>query len=270
MIIYGSSKFIKREKDNLYFRSRGINPECGRFCDYSKTEDSVEIESPCGERSWFPIALFFYSYSIREGANVGVFRDKKVCTYQIGEISERLFRGCSYLYALLIPTGFHRELDIDKDFPFTKLEHDLPLTGTPTTTNEVASEMNATTRSLLDKNKSYRDIPNFMFFKGRDGLINLSVYKKHIEMIFEPHCRGYKTIARVYTHSGELVKQWKGISFSQSCDRLARYCEQTDDNTAVPATEISFRCENGEIFPSEEYSDKSIYDLFPTLPRYEY
>lgn len=127
MIVFDTPRIIKHEKGKVYLKSRGMDKNCGIFCDYSKTEDLVEIEESSGERWWIDIAPFFRNYKIKEGKFIGVAIGTSVKTYQIRSIESRQVRGNSYLYALLFPLGTERQLDISKDFPFNKEEHDLPL-----------------------------------------------------------------------------------------------------------------------------------------------
>lgn len=274
MIIIDTKKFIKREKESMFFRSCGVSQECGEFCDYSKSEDLVEFEEPSGERNWMEVTSLFYGYPVREGVYVGVLKDNIVRTCLVEKISSRVVRGYNYLYASLTPVGAQRKLDIDEDYPLNRQEHHLPMPSDApniSDTNDghaATPEADHTSCSSLSIVESVKRKSNFLFFGAKDGRINLSVYKEHIELVFEPYCRGYKTIARVYSHSGELIKQWKGISFSCSCDLLKKYCEQTNDETEMQASEISFKCENGELFPKGEDKRRSIYDLFPSLPRY--
>lgn len=127
MIVFDIPRIIKHEKGNVYLKSRGMDKNCGFFCDYSKTEDLVEIEEPSGERCWLDIAPFFHGYKIKEGKYIGVIVGTNVKTYQIRSIESRQFKGSNYLYALLAPLGTERKLDISKDYPLNKEEHDLAL-----------------------------------------------------------------------------------------------------------------------------------------------
>ena len=127
MIVFDIPRFIKHEKGNVYLKSRGMNKNCGVFCDYSKTDDLVEVEEPSGERWWLDIRLFFRDYKVKEGKYIGIAVGNDVKTYQIQSIEGRQFRGNSYLYALLIPVGAERQFDCSKDFPLNKEEHELAM-----------------------------------------------------------------------------------------------------------------------------------------------
>lgn len=127
MIVFDTPRIIKHEKGKVYLKSRGMNKNCGIFCDYSKTENLVEIEEPSGERWWIDIAPFFRGYKISVGKCIGVVIGTNVKTYQIRSIENRKVRGCSYLYALLISLDTERQLDISKDYPLNKEEHDLTM-----------------------------------------------------------------------------------------------------------------------------------------------
>lgn len=121
MIIFDITKFVKHEKEKLYLKSRPI--DFGMFCDYSKTEDLIEIEDHSGERSWYDIAPFFWNYPIREGRCIGIANGNKVRPYMIGAIETRIIRKKSILYASLSPSGEERILDMQADYPLNQLEH---------------------------------------------------------------------------------------------------------------------------------------------------
>lgn len=127
MIVFDTPRMIKHEKGKVYLKSRGMNKGCGTFVDYSKTENLVEIEESSGERCWLDIAPFFHNYKISVGKFIGVVIGTNVKTYQIRSIENRKVRGHSYLYALLTPLDTERQLDISKDYPLNKEEHDLPI-----------------------------------------------------------------------------------------------------------------------------------------------
>ena len=114
-----------------------------------------------------------------------------------------------------------------------------------------------------------RDGSNFRLMRVRDGQINMCVYEKHIALHFEPWNNRYYTILRLYTRSGELIKQWKGIGFGKGCGLHVDYMNSTNDKTEVCEDGIHFFCENNEELISCEDDQISLYDLFPSLPKYE-
>ena len=130
MIIFDIPKFIKREKEKIYLKSKSIPIDFGVFCDYSKTEDLVRIEETTGERVWYNIAPFFWDYPIRVERYIGVAIGSRILTYQITSIEPRTIRGGNLLYALLSPCGSERAFDFKKDYPLNKLDHELAMNKT--------------------------------------------------------------------------------------------------------------------------------------------
>lgn len=128
MIFFDEQKFIKREKDEIYLISKSIN--WGVVCDYSESEDLVEIEEPSGERTWIPISLFFYDRPLKKGLYIGLLRNGRVYTHIVKSLTPKRNGKKCVIYANLEYTGLNRELTND-DLPLKKLFHSLP-TPTPT------------------------------------------------------------------------------------------------------------------------------------------
>lgn len=122
MIIFNSTKFIKNENGQPYLISRSI--DWGVFCDYSATENLVEIEDDEGERNWIPTSELFYHYNVREGIYIGLLTGNTVRTYKVTKIEGRQKRKKNYLYATLEFNGGERPL-MKEDYPLDRDHHDL-------------------------------------------------------------------------------------------------------------------------------------------------
>lgn len=113
-------------------------------------------------------------------------------------------------------------------------------------------------------------VANFRFTLLKDGRINTSFYEKHIEVVFEPRNKRHYTIIRIYSYSGSVIKQWKGIGFGKACRLGLAYLNSVCDNVEICENGIQFLCENGEELISCTDNQRSIYSLFPSLPKYNY
>lgn len=115
----------------------------------------------------------------------------------------------------------------------------------------------------------------FLFFG--DGMINIIILKEHVSFLFEPRNKHCRKIIRIYKNSGELVKQWKGISYSNCLDKLKLFrmhnkeleiTQFPNSLTLVDEVELSFYSEDGSTIWGYENKQLSIYDIFTNLPKY--
>lgn len=122
MIIVNTSKFIKNENGQPFFVSRSI--DWAVICDYSPTENLVEIEDTEGERTWLPVSELFYNYNVREGIHIGLLTGNTVRTYKVTSIEGRQKKKKNFLYAKLEFNGGERPLT-QEDIPFSREHHNL-------------------------------------------------------------------------------------------------------------------------------------------------
>lgn len=108
-----------------------------------------------------------------------------------------------------------------------------------------------------------------LLMRLKDGQASLHAHKKHIAIIFEPNNKSYHSILRIYTRTGELVKQWKSISFGRANALYKDFIASAADSPALPVAKVRFLCENGERFGSFSDESVSLYEFFPTLQRYD-
>lgn len=116
----------------------------------------------------------------------------------------------------------------------------------------------------------------FLYFK--DGMVNISIMKEHISFIFEPNNKHNYKIIRIYKKNGELVKQWKGLSYSNCVGKERQFIKENQEShiTYFPVSltleddiEISFFAKDGSAIWSYENRFLSIYDIFTNLPKYK-
>lgn len=116
------------------------------------------------------------------------------------------------------------------------------------------------------------------FLHFRDGMVNIIMLKEHVSFIFEPKNKhGYKII-RIYKNSGELLKQWKGLSFHDCIQKHKLFKEDNGESetTRFPASltledgiELSFYSKDGSTIWGYGNKELSIYDIFTNLHKYK-
>lgn len=165
MILTKGNAPLKEVGGQLYIYSHGINKKDRLFCDYSKEENTVEVESQKdGERSWFHADAFFHPYAITDYEYIGIYdnKEKSILTYKLGNLISVSTGSLGYLAIELIPTGLKRPFTKD-DIPFQKDGHvlALPDTSTPTPkklTDDEIKELNRLEKLERNYDNKYSEV----------------------------------------------------------------------------------------------------------------
>ena len=124
-------------------------------------------------------------------------------------------------------------------------------------------------KNLINKALNKEEVKNRIWGFFKNGIICVSLYEEYTYIMSEIKVEGSgtKTVLQVFDKSGQMVKQWKGMRYSQA---VFKEMEHVRQNRQIPVSSKgkTFTCVDGTVLPKEDRSI-DVYTCFPSLPRYD-